>query len=114
MMTLLLTPRDATVVGHHVGGAGGVGAATGFQERLRAHLHCATTQAGGSAGSGNPRYFPTEACAAAAAAMVLSRQLGNIQVLFRLSCCHLVDHFSSCTIACNACVSAGTPLCAHH
>lgn len=58
---------------------GGVGAATGFQERLRAHLHCATTQAGGSAGSGNPRYFPTEACAAAAAAMVLSRQLGNIQ-----------------------------------
>lgn len=66
----------------------------GFQERLRAHLHSATAQAGGSAGSGNPRYFPTEACAAAAAAMVLAKQLGNIQVSLFLLVKYFFANFS--------------------
>lgn len=60
------------------GAAAGSG---GFMEQLRGHLHAATAQVGGAAGCGNPRYFDTEACAAAAAAMLLARQLGDLQVL---------------------------------
>ena len=60
--------------------AGGGPNGGAFLERLRAHLHAATAQAGGAAGCSNPRYFDTEACAAAAAAMLLARRQGNLQV----------------------------------
>jgi hypothetical protein len=35
---------------------------------------------GGRAGSKHPRYYDTEACAVCAAAMLMARMLGNVQV----------------------------------